>query len=136
MSEKDKILTTNEGIKVVADLNIEDINVNDIDIFIICGGNTENIKFIDKLHSIIAECKKKNKIIGGICAGKEIIINALNLQDVPDKTTVMERVVLSPGYEYVDFALEVGRIAEVYVDEDDYLETVNFFKFYQSADNP
>lgn len=134
VSETDKIINTNEGISVVANKDIDNIDIDDIDVFVICGGNIENIKSLDKLHRIIVECKEKKKIVGGICAGKEIVTKALNIKETSDKTMVLENMVLSPGNEYVDFALEIGKLAEIYEDEDDYIETINYFKRFQNVE--
>lgn len=33
--------------------------------------------------------------------------------------------------EYVDFALAVGKAAEIFADEADYQETVDYFKYFR-----
>lgn len=46
-------------------------------------------------------------------------------------TCVLENIVLSPGNEYVDFALAVGKAADIFADEADYQETVDYFKYFR-----
>ncbi|MDE5908233.1 MAG: DJ-1/PfpI family protein [Lachnospiraceae bacterium] len=128
---ENKIICTNEGVKILSDAFIDEVQVEDIDAFIICGGEIKNISNKPLLYNIINKCKEKNKIVGGICAGRDLVKNAIDLVDHSEKTCVIDNIILSPGYEYVDFALEVGRKADIFEDEDDYKETINFFKFFQ-----
>ena len=129
-SEKDKHIATNEGVKVLSDLLIEEVNIDEIDVLIICGGNIENIADISKLYNLIQECNDKNAIIGGICAGRDIVTEALSVKKAEKTTVIDDRIVLSPGNEYVDFALTVGKVADIYEDDEDYEETVNYFKLF------
>lgn len=132
VTEEDEVIHTNEGIRVMADKTIGEISKEDIDILVICGGNTENIKDLSSVQKVIRECNVEKKVIGGICAGSEIVANALELNRNVDKTIVYdERVVLSPGNEYVDFALTLGKAANIYDSEEDYQETVNYFKHFR-----
>ena len=51
--------------------------------------------------------------------------------EFPESTCVLDNIVLSPGNEYVDFALAVGRAADIFTDEADYQETVDYFKYFR-----
>lgn len=127
------IITTNEGIRIVSDIFIDELSVQDIDVFIVCGGEIDNIADKPLLYQKIRDCRDQNKIIGGICAGRTIVADALHLTCHSETTHVInEKIVLSPGNEYVDFALEIGKTADIYQDEADYLETVNYFKLFQA----
>ncbi len=131
VTEGDEVIRTNEGIRVMADKKLGEISKEDINVLVICGGNTENIKDMSSVQELIHECNAQKKVIGGICAGSEIVANALELNSNVDKTMVFdERVVLSPGNEYVDFALTLGKVANIYDGEEDYQETVNYFKHF------
>lgn len=125
---------TNEGVRILSDAFIDEVRVEEIDTFILCGGEIKNIANKPFLYQIIKKCKQNNKIVGGICAGRELVKNALDLADYSEKTCVIDRIILSPGYEYVDFALEVGKMADIFEDENDYEETINFFKFFQKPE--
>lgn len=132
VTEGDEVIDTNEGIRVMADKKIGEISKEDLDVLVICGGNTENIKDMHSVQQLIKECGAKEKIIGGICAGSEMVANALGMNSNMDKTIVLdERVVLSPGNEYVDFALTLGKVANIYDGEDDYQETIDYFKHFK-----
>lgn len=132
VTEEDEIIHTNEGIRVMADKRIGEISKEDIDVLVICGGNTENIKDLCPVEELIRECNAEKKIIGGICAGSEMVANALDISSNIDKTIVFDdHVVLSPGNEYVDFAITLGEVANIYDGGEDYQETVNYFKHFK-----
>ena len=40
---ENKIVYTNEGVRILSDAFIDEVNVEDIDVFIICGGEIKNI---------------------------------------------------------------------------------------------
>ena len=132
VTEGDEVIHTNEGIRVMADKKIGEISKEDLDVLVICGGNTENIKDMSSVQKLIRECNIEKKVVGGICAGSEMVANALGINSNMDKTIVLdERVVLSPGNEYVDFAITLGKVANIYDGEDDYQETIDYFKHFK-----
>ncbi|RFZ77282.1 hypothetical protein DS742_18995 [Lacrimispora amygdalina] len=136
LTDDDRIIETNEGVRVMADLSIGEISAADIDVLVICGGNTDNIKKLSQLNNLIRECQKKNKVIGGICAGKNIVTKALCIENDSKHTQTLDgTIVLSPGNEYVDFALAIGKAVNIYKDEADYQETITYFKLFQYPDN-
>ncbi len=135
VTEGDEVIRTNEGIRVLADKKLAEIDVKDVDVLAICGGNIENIKDMQMIHNLVKECKTAGKVIGGICAGSQIVAKALGLDIEVNKTMFYENmVVLSPGNEYVDFALMMGKAADIYEDEADYEETVHYFKEFRHLD--
>ena len=132
VTEEDEVIHTNEGIRVLADKKLADIDAKDVDVLAICGGNIENIKDMQMIYNLVKECKTAGKVIGGICAGSQIVTEALDLDIEVDKTMVVEpQIVLSPGNEYVDFALMMGKAANIFEDEADYEETVQYFKEFR-----
>lgn len=131
LSESKTEIHTNEGVKIIVDRTLDEIEPEDIDVLLICGGNINNIHSMKQLYELIRQCHTGQKIIGGICAGREIVSNALHITDFEDNTQTIENVILSPGNEYVDFALAVGKAADIYIDEADYQETVDYFKLFR-----
>ncbi len=125
-------INVNEGIRIISDISIDEINLEQVDVFIVCGGETENIKDISKLYEFIRKCNKKNKILGGICAGSKLILNALGEKgNITFTKCINNNIVLSPGNEFVDFALNIGKLANIYTDEADYQETIKYFKNFE-----
>lgn len=130
ITDQEKEIHTTEGLVVSASCLLDEVNPEEVDILIIVGGNIDEISNKDLLHNLIKEVNNREKIIGAICAGRKEVINALNLNRKENNITetINKRIVLSPGNEYVDFAIEVGKVADIYQDTADLEETINFFK--------
>ena len=131
--DKHEVICTNEGIKIQKDISLSNLDTESVDALIICGGEISNINDAQRLSEIIRKCVEKKKIVGGICAGRKIISDAISNLEYEEKTCILDNIVLSPGNEYVDFALAVGKCADIFADEDDYNETVDYFKFFKSV---
>ena len=130
ITDQEKEIHTTEGLIISANCSLIEVNPKEVDILIIVGGNIDEISNKDLLHNLIKEVNSKEKIIGGICAGRKEVINALNLNHKEKNITetINNRIVFSPANEYVDFAIELGKVAEIYKDSADLEETINFFK--------
>lgn len=83
--EEHQAICTNEGIKIQRDISLARMNLQDIDVFIICGGETHNINNRQLLSEIINKCIENKKIVGGICAGRELISDAVGGLDFSRK---------------------------------------------------
>lgn len=129
--EEHKAICTNEGVKIQRDVSLPQMKPESTDTFIICGGEIDNIQNKPLLFEIINQCIEQKKIVGGICAGRTLISEAVGGLEFPETTCVLEQIVLSPGNEYVDFALAVGKTADIFADEEDYRETVDYFKYFK-----
>ncbi len=70
-----KIIEGTHGIKIEADLEIENLNINDIDGIILPGGmpGTTNLSKNEKLKDIILKCNEKKQMIAAICAAPSIL---------------------------------------------------------------
>lgn len=133
LSENKDEIHTNEGVKIIVDSTLDEVRAENIDVLLICGGNINNIHSMEQLHELIRQCHTGGKIIGGICAGRKVVSNALHIAEFETGTQTIGNVILSPGNEYVDFALAVGKAADIYIDEADYQETVDYFKFFREV---
>ena len=129
--DEHQVICTNEGIRIQKDISLSQIESESIDVFVVCGGETDNIHNKQMLYEIINKCIENKKIVGGICAGRNIVSDAVGGLEFSEKTCVLEQIILSPGNEYVDFALAVGKAADIFADEEDYKETVDYFKYFK-----
>lgn len=129
--EEHRTICTNEGVRIQKDISLSQMKPESVDAFIICGGEIDNIRNKPLLFEIINRCIGEKKIVGGICAGRMLIAEAVGSLEFPESTCVLDNIVLSPGNEYVDFALAVGRAADIFADEADYRETVDYFKYFR-----
>ncbi len=129
--DEHRTICTNEGVKIQKDISLTQMKLESIDAFIICGGEIKNINNKQLLFEIINKCVEDKKIVGGICAGRNIISDAVGNLEYSEKTCVLDNIILSPGNEYVDFALTVGKMADIFIDEEDYKETIDYFKYFK-----
>lgn len=129
--DEHQTICTNEGIRIQKDISLSQMQAENADVFVVCGGETNNIHNKQQLFEIINKCIEKGKIVGGICAGRTIVSEAVGGLQYPETTCVLDNIVLSPGNEYVDFALAVGKAADIFADEADYQETVDYFKYFK-----
>lgn len=133
VSEQEGKVYTQEGITVISDCELRKMETSDVDVFIIPGGNICNIKNKKALYDVILQLDGQKKVIAGICAGREIIKDALNIKIEEDLTEIIEkRIVMSPGNEYVDFAITVGKVANIFKDKDDLNETIEYFRNFKA----
>ena len=129
--EGHQTICTNEGVRIQKDISLAQVKPETVDVFIICGGEIDNIKDEQRLFAVISRCIEEKKIVGGICAGRTLIADAVGGLEFSETTCVLDNIVLSPGNEYVDFALAVGKAADIFADEEDYQETVDYFKYFR-----
>lgn len=129
--DEHQAICTNEGIRIQKDISLSQMQSDSADVFVICGGETKNIQNKQMLYERISNCIEKKKIVGGICAGRTIVSDAVGGLQYSETTCVLDNIVLSPGNEYVDFALAVGKAADIFADEADYQETVDYFKYFK-----
>jgi len=148
----DKEVTSWEGFKTVPHLTIEEVDTDDVDLFVVPGGQPDQLTGIDKLSEFLNKLYQKNKVLAAICAApvhfaKAGILkkhnytttlplnefNSFNKQNFLDRNVVVdENIITAKAAGYVDFALEVGKKMNIFKDQADYQETVNFFKYYNN----
>lgn len=134
ISETGQNIITAEGMQIPCYTKLSEIEMDSEDALVLCGGNVRNVKEMDVLNKFIAKAHEKGNIIGGICAGADIAAQALQCDYERTHTEVlMNRVVLSPGNDYEDFALEFSKTAGLCLDEADYLEAVRYFRNFQTG---
>lgn len=129
--DEHRTICTNEGVKIQKDISLTQLKSESIDVLIICGGEIKNINNKQLLFEIVNKCVEDKKIVGGICAGRNIISDAVGNLEYSEKTCVLDNIIFSPGNEYVDFALTVGKMADIFIDEEDYKETIDYFKYFK-----
>ena len=135
VSEDNQSVVTEEGFLLNSHISVEQIPADEADILIIPGGNHAYIRNPELLSSLVLALHAQNKIIAGICNGSRFISRLLNIEN-PTKTVIMHNhIVLSPGNESVDFAIELGRLVNVFQDEADLQETISFFKHFKGVPN-
>lgn len=145
--------TSEEKQKLLPDKTIEELNTDEIDLLIIPGGNPESLYDNSKLKEFITELDNKNKLIAGICGGTELMaaygllkgkrctgdssglksdakyIHLFRDAVITNEDVVVDgNIITSIGQAYVEFAVQLGKLADVFEDEEDTLADYKWFK--------
>ena len=146
-----KMVTSMEGFQTVPHSILEDLSFKDIDLFIIPGGDPTELFEIDSFYTFLKSLNNANKKIAAICAGTAHLAKAGILNDkkfttslAPEKCDYFDRsnfidtnvvqdgnLITSKGNGYVDFALKLGEVMNIYENDSDYQETVRYFKEFK-----
>lgn len=137
-------------LKILPDISIEEIDVEEYEGLIIPGGNPLSILNNDALNTMVKNFYNSNKIIGAICGGPAVlgaagILNDINYTaslssiDNPEYNHVMnwnnksekflvvdENVVTSTGSNYIKFAEEIMRQFKII--SPDEVDPLEYFK--------
>lgn len=131
-----KSIAAMEGYSINVDGKFCDIDINDIELLVIPGGNIKEID-IPCVWEYLKNVHAKDKIIAAICAGVDVLEHAGILEDILSThsseldVTVSDKVITSRANGYVDFAIEVAKKLDLFKDEADISETIAFWKNYQ-----
>ncbi|MBO4457685.1 MAG: DJ-1/PfpI family protein [Butyrivibrio sp.] len=133
VSPDGKGITAMEGYSINVEKKLEDIPADDAELVVIPGGE---IKEIDNkaVWKYLNAASEKNAVIAGICAGVDVLDHAGILNGVRSTHSTEEdvvcdgNVITARANGYVDFAIEVGKKMELFKDEADLQETIDFWK--------
>jgi 4-methyl-5(b-hydroxyethyl)-thiazole monophosphate biosynthesis len=148
-----KEVTSEEGLITKPNLLLKEIRADDVDLFVIPGGNVKNVYDSSELDEMLRELNKKKKVIAAICAGPVKLAKAGVLEnkrfttdkpeltkhkdDFEDSVFVNENVVVDGNIitakpnGYIDFAIEVGKKMGAFKNDEDLNETIQFCKFHK-----
>lgn len=150
---EDRVYLSEEGQRFLPDRMIQDVNPDEIDLLIIPGGDPSHLYDNVLLREFITALHVKNKLIAGICGGVElmakfgvldhkkctgdgqgIMLNDNNREIFKHATIVDEDVVrdgnsiTSKGQAFVEFAIELGRVMNVFKNEQEAIDDYNWLK--------
>lgn len=127
---------TMEGFSVNADMALKDIDKEQIRSFIVPGGYISAIDN-EEVHAYLQNLKERGVTIAGICAGVDVLDHAGILQDVKsthstDEDVVSDKnIITSRANGYVDFAIQVAKKLDLFENEEDLQETIDFWKYHK-----
>lgn len=130
-----KPIKATEGYSVNVNAALKDIDPEQVRSFIVPGGDISAID-TDEVRNCLRELKSRQVLIGGICAGVEPlehagILNGLRSTKSTDSDIVNDQhVITARANAYVDFAIETAKELELFEDEADLQETINFWKYH------
>ena len=128
-----------EGYSVNADMALKDVDPQQIRSFIVPGGDISAIN-TEEIRAYLRELKSRRVLIGGICAGVDLlnhagILDGLESTLSADRDLVNDgRVITARANAYVDFAIETAKELELFEDEADLQETIAFWKYHKRAE--
>lgn len=133
-----KPIRATEGYKIDVDMSLQDVRKEEIRSFIVPGGDISKIDD-ERLYSFLRELKEQKVLIGGICAGVNILESAGTLNGIESTLSADldvvndKKIITARANAYVDFAIEVAKELDLFDDEDDIKETVDFWKYHRRA---
>lgn len=141
-----------EGYKIIPDMTIEEVNAKDADAFMIPGGDPSILEGQEALYTLIREMNAVDAIMGGICSGTLQFAKAGILADkeyttslevgkyeafdedmfVNENVVLDDNIVTAKASGYVDFGIMMGHMMDIFQNEEDLEETVEFFREFKS----
>lgn len=134
----EKEITCWEGFCVKADRTLDDWQAEETASFIVTGGPPDQVDQ-SRLKPVLDELEEKGVLLGGICSGAltlkacGILDGRRSVLDQDEDVIADQNVITANPNAYVDFALEMGRYLELFKDEADYQETIDFFKNFKKG---
>ena len=129
-------ITSMEGYSLNVDRKLSEMEVRDARSVIVPGGDVANIAN-DVVYRFLNDMKDKKKVIAGICAGVDVLDKAGILQNVKSTHSVDldvvrdNHIITARANGYVDFAIEFGKELELFENEADLQETIEFWKYHK-----
>ncbi|OOV89733.1 type 1 glutamine amidotransferase family protein [Pseudomonas sp. MF4836] len=130
-------VTSSGGMRILPDLAIEAIDLDELDLLIVCGGTVWQSEQAPDISALISTAHAKNLIVAGICDGTRVLAQAgvldavrhtsnsaenllalnyagaAHYQDVP-YAVADQRVVTAPGTAPVSFMAQILRVAGIH----------------------
>lgn len=125
-----------EGYFVHVDMPLTEIDEKDIKCLIITGGDISRINNAD-VHAFIRRLQERNVLIGAICAGVDVLHAAGVLEGITSTHTADldiandKKIITARANAYVDFAIEAAKELDLFEDEADLKETIDFWKYHK-----
>lgn len=141
-----------EGFISVPHITLEEVNIDEVDLFVIPGGDPQKILQNEELIKFLDNLNKKGKVIGAICSaplclaksgilkGKKytttLPVNEFkefeNSELIDENVVVDDNIITAKASGYVDFAIEIGKVMNIYENEEDLNETIRYFKYFNN----
>ncbi len=141
VSKDGQCVNTIEGIMIKPHMSLNEVDVEKVDSFIFTGGEPKNLKLSEEqeilLNKIVKTVYEKGNLVAGICGGVQILKSfscfekSENILNLEKELVVNKNVIVADGNKYIDFAIEVGKFLDIFEDEDDLNETIDYFKYFK-----
>lgn len=131
-----KSIHTMEGYSVNVDKSLEEVDLEEVECFVVPGGPVQQVND-ENVRNIIRDLCAKKVLIAGICAGVDLLDDAGILKEIRSTHSTEEdvvkdgNVITARANGYVDFAIAVAKELNLFEDEADVKETIDFWKNYK-----
>ena len=132
-----KPVTAQEQFSLNATCALKEIDPKEVELLLIPGGDIASIAN-EEVYSFIRAVADNKRLIAGICNGVDELDNAGILKgiesthSVKEAMVVGEHVITARANMYVDMAIAIGKKMNLFVDEADLQETIDFWKLHKS----
>ncbi|SDB13711.1 Putative intracellular protease/amidase [Pseudobutyrivibrio sp. YE44] len=139
------VFVTTDGNSVVAQekfsLNatcaLQDIDPKEVELLLVPGGDISSIAN-EEVYSFIRAVVDNKQLVAGICNGVDELDNAGVLKGIEsthsckEPLVVGDHVITARANMYVDMAIAIGKKMNLFADEADLQETVDFWKLHKT----
>ncbi len=132
-----KLVTAQEKFSLNATCALKDIYPKEVELLLVPGGDISSIAN-EEVYSFIRAVAANMQLVAGICNGVDELDNAGILEGIDsthslkDDLVVGEHVITARANMYVDMAIAIGKKMNLFVDEADLQETIDFWKLHKS----
>ena len=132
-----KPVTAQEKFSLNATCALKDIDPKEVELLLVPGGDISSISN-EEVYSFIRAVAANMQLVAGICNGVDELDNAGILEGIDsthslkDDLVVGEHVITARANMYVDMAIAIGKKMNLFVDEADLQETIDFWKLHKS----
>jgi putative intracellular protease/amidase len=150
---EDRIISSFEGFPTQPQKLLSEVRADEVDLFVIPGGDPKMMYNNSVLNTCLKQLHEKGKCIAAICGAPVHLAKAGILDGKRFTTSVFEEyqddfkkgiftnedvviegnIITAKPNVYVDFAIEIGKIMDIYDDEADFQETIDFFKYFKDV---
>ena len=130
-------ITAQEKFSLNATCALKDIDPKDVELLLVPGGNISSIDN-EEVYSFIRAVVENKRLVAGICNGVDELDNAGILEgiesthSVKEPLVVGEYVITARANMYVDMAIAIGKKMNLFKNEEDLQETIDFWKLHKS----
>ncbi|MCD1295220.1 thij/pfpi family protein [Methanocella sp. CWC-04] len=150
---EEREVTSYEGFITRPHKLLRDVNIDDVNLFIIPGGDMAAIYDSQLLNRTLRQLNEKKKVIAAICAGpvhlgragilngKRFTAYDINGHEedfkngifIDEKVVIDDNIITAKPNGYVDFAIEIGKKMRVFKDQKELVETIDFYKYFKET---
>ncbi len=126
-------VTAMEGYSINVNMSLNDVNISEIELLVITGGDIVEIDN-KKVYELINKVNENGGLIAGICAGVDVLehsgvlLDRKTTQNTDLDVVIDNNIITARANAHIDFAIEVGKKLDLFEDEQDIQETIEFFK--------